>query len=249
MQNLPFKLNKKFSFSSFKFSSLKNPKKIQEYQNRVWDVCKQIYKGGLVEFGEGNVSHRVFKEDLEKNSIEQIFITPTHNDYSTIQQNDIVHVDFNGKLLSDSRKPSSELPLHLGIYKSRPKVNCIIHTHSPFASMLAVSGMDLPCIIEEMALFLGSGVKCSKFASAGSTELPKEALKAMGNINSCILKNHGVLVAYKDTKYAVKAALLIEKMSKIYIGAKQLGKVDILDLSQLKSLTQLFYDSISTTNN
>ncbi|MHA1794061.1 MAG: class II aldolase/adducin family protein [Promethearchaeota archaeon] len=191
--------------------------KLLEYKNQVVEGAKTIYRDGLVQFGEGNVSIRIKKTD-------EFVITPSQNDYSRITVDDIVHMKMDGTQLSSGRPSSSEYKLHVAIYEARKKVNCVIHTHSPYAGMLSTCGIEIPPIFEEMLIFLGGPVKVARYAPSGSDELGSNALDAMGNTNCCILTNHAVVACGRDLQKTIKTVNLVEKMAKIYWGALQLGK-------------------------
>ncbi len=212
---------------------------ITQLKDQLSASCKRIYFEGLVKHGEGNVSLRVFDRD-------QLIITPSGNNYSQPIPANMVHMNFEGTIFDEGLKPSSEYFMHRSIYQNRPKVKCILHTHSPFASSLAVSHKDLPIIIEEMALFLGGGVPCTKFASAGTEALPNEALKALKDQNVVILSNHGVLVVGKTLDYCIKTAVTVEKMAKIYINACMLGDVHVIPDEKVEHLKDMFRDRYST---
>jgi len=191
--------------------------KDNEYREIVLNGAKKIFKANLVEFGEGNVSTRVKKQD-------EMFITPTQNDYSTLRLDEIVHIQFDGTQLSKGRPASSEYRLHTSIYRARPKAKCIIHTHSVYACMLAAVKQKIPVLLEEMIFFLGGEIEVAEYTQSGTQEMGEAALKAMGDKNGVLLTNHGVLVCGKNMKSTVKNAMLVEKMSQIYFGAAQIGK-------------------------
>ncbi len=86
--------------------------------------AKAIFSKGLVEVGEGNVSIRNGKK-------EELFITPSFNQYSTLKKEEIVLMNFDGIPLSVGKLPSTETKMHIAIYNSRPKAQAVIHTHSP----------------------------------------------------------------------------------------------------------------------
>ena len=197
-------------------------KKEKEYREIVLNGAKKIFKANLVEFGEGNVSVRVKKQ-------EEMFITPTQNDYSTLKLNEIVHIQFDGTQLSQGRPASSEYRLHTSIYRARPKAKCIIHTHSVYACMLAAVKQKIPVLLEEMIFFLGGEIEVADYTPAGTQEIGEVALKAMGDKNGVLLTNHGVLVCGKNMTSAVKNAKLVEKLSQIYWGAAQIGEVQTVE--------------------
>ncbi|MGB5912335.1 MAG: class II aldolase/adducin family protein [Promethearchaeia archaeon] len=198
----------------------------------VWGA-KTIFKKGLVDTGEGNVSVRYGKK-------EELFITPSFNNYETLTEEQIVHMNFDGTPLSKGKLPSTEAKMHSLIYKSRSKVHAVIHTHSPHATMLSVNQMSIPIIMEEQIAFLGGSIDISSFGEAHTEEVGESALKALGIKNGALLANHGVIVCGKSVEHAVKFAELVEKLAKIYWGALQVGKPKVITADQGVKFNRLF---------
>lgn len=203
------------------------------YRSEVLWGAKAIYERDLVDFGEGNVSVRNGKE-------EELFITPSFNNYETLVENQIVHMNFEGIALSKGKLPSTEAKMHILIYRSRPKVHTIIHTHSPYATMLSINQMSVPIIMEEQIVFLGGSIDVSSFGEAHTIEIGQTALNALGNKNAALLANHGVIVCGKSIEHTVKFAELVEKLAKIYWGALQIGKPNIITKDQSNKFIKLF---------
>jgi L-fuculose-phosphate aldolase len=195
--------------------------------------ANSIFVKGLVEAGEGNVSVRNGRK-------EEFFITPSFNQYETLKPNEIVHLNFEGVALSSGKLPSTEAKMHIAIYKSRPKVQAVIHTHSPFATMLSIVRKGIPIIMEEMYIFLGGSVDVSEFGEAHTTEIGDVALKALGIKNAALLANHGVIVCGKSLDHSIKFAELVEKLAKIYWGALQIGNPTIISNKHLERFQKLF---------
>lgn len=195
--------------------------------------AKAIFSKGLVENGEGNVSMRNGKK-------MELFITPSFNQYETLKKDEIVHLDFNGTPLSAGKLPSTEVKMHIAIYKSRPKVQAVIHTHSTFATLLSIVRMGIPIIMEEMYIFLGGEIDVSEFGKAHTEEIGQAALQALGLKNAALLANHGVIVCGKSLAHAVKFSELVEKLAKIYWGAKQIGEPIIVSHKHLERFQKLY---------
>jgi len=185
---------------------------ISDLKEQLCWASQEIYQRGLVNIGEGNISIRVKGK-------KEMIITPSRNDYRKPVIEDMVHLTLTGKIIEGNKKPSSESYLHRVFYNARPNVNCIIHTHSPYTSSLSIQHKGIPVIFEEMLIFLGGSVPCSKYALAGTAKLGKNAILAMGKQNAVILANHGSLVVGKTMDYCVNTAQLVEKMAKIYVLA------------------------------
>ena len=208
---------------------------IKEDQLRIEVVkgAKSIFAKGLVEAGEGNISVRNSKK-------EELFITPSFNQYDTLKKEEIVHLNFDGTPLSSGKLPSTEAKMHIAIYKSRPKVQAVIHTHSPFATMLSIVRKNIPIIMEEMYIFLGGSIDVSEFGEAHTEEIGEVALNALGLKNAALLANHGCIVCGKSLDHAIKFAELVEKLAKMYWGALQIGEPKILSKEHLKRFQKLF---------
>ena len=183
--------------------------------------AKAIFSKGLVESGEGNVSIRNVKKD-------EFFITPSFNQYESLALDDIVHMNLEEKTISATKLPSTEAKLHIAIYKSRPKVQSVIHTHSTYATILSILWKSIPIIMEEQIIFLGGSVDVASFGKAHTEEIGEVALQALGIKNAALLANHGVIVCGKTIDHAIKFAELVEKLAKIYWGALQIGEPNIV---------------------
>jgi L-ribulose-5-phosphate 4-epimerase len=204
-----------------------------ELRSEVVKAAKSIFSKGLVEAGEGNVSVRNGRKD-------EIFITPSFNQYVTLKKEEIVHLNFDGEVLSAGKLPSTEVKMHTAIYKSRPKVQSVIHTHSTFATMLSIVRKDIPIIMEEMFIFLGGSIDVSDYGEAHTGEIGQVALKALDTKNAALLANHGVIVCGKSLDHAVKFAELVEKLAKIYWGTLQIGNPNIISTEQLERFQKLY---------
>jgi L-fuculose-phosphate aldolase len=188
------------------------------------DLKKEIVKGakavfhkGLVDVAEGNVSIRIPNRD-------ELFITPTFNQYERMNEEDVVNLKFDGTQLSEGKSTSTEYRLHVAIYRARPKAQCVIHTHSTYATILSIIRKKIPVIMEEMIVLLGGEVNVSEFGLAHTESIGENVTAALGKTNAALLANHGVLVTGRNMDYAIKIAELVEKMAKIYWGALQIGE-------------------------
>lgn len=207
--------------------------KEDQLRKEVVKGAKAIFAKGLVEAGEGNVSVRNGKK-------EELFITPSFNQYDTLKKEEIVHLNFEGTSLSAGKLPSTEAKMHIAIYKSRPKVQAVIHTHSPFATMLSIVRKSIPIIMEEMYIFLGGSIDVSEFGEAHTIEIGEVALMALGIKNAALLASHGVIVCGKSLDHAIKFTELVEKLAKMYWGALQIGKPNIISQEHLDRFQKLF---------
>lgn len=190
--------------------------KLYQLREDVVKAAQEIYAKGLVENGEGNVSIRVNKNE--------IVVTPTSTNYSDLTPEKIVHMDLDGNIIGSKAIPSTEVKMHLAIYKDRPKARCVIHTHSTYVSMLSALRTDLLVLMEQQIIFLGGKINCTKSTEAHTEEMGAVAIEALDKNNVAILANHGAVICGKSADHAVRFAVIFEKMAKVYWGASQLGK-------------------------
>ncbi len=200
---------------------------------------KQIFNKKLVQRGEGNISIRI-------PDTNEFLITPTYNDYANMNTDDVVHMNFGGEKISGLQRASSEFRMHIEIYKNRPRVGAVIHTHSIYATMLAVARKDLPVLLEEMVVWVGGRVVCADFGEANTNEIGKQAVKALKDTNGILIANHGVLACGRNMNNAVKTAELIEKMARIYKGASEYGEVHTISDKSFQHFREKFDDYYST---
>ena len=201
--------------------------------------AKAIFKKGLVDIGEGNVSIRMPNK-------KEFLITPTFNQYEKMRRDDVVHLTFDGEQLSQGKNTSTEYRLHAAIYRIRPNANCIIHTHSPYATMLSILRRDIPTLMEEMVILLGGPINVSEFAIAHTDNIAEKAVSALNNTNGILLANHGVIVCGRNMSHTVKMAEVVEKMALIYWGALQIGDPFTISKEACNNLMNDFNSNFST---
>ena len=189
--------------------------KLEQLRKTVVRGAQEIYSKGLVEDGEGNVSVRINKNE--------ILVTPTSTKYNMLSPELIVHMDLEGNVIGSGKIPSTEVKMHLAVYKDRPKVKCVIHNHSSYISMLSVLRKGIPIIMEQQVIFLGGEIHCTEITEAHTEEMGASALKALDRNNAAVLANHGAIICGKSLDHAVRFSVVLEKMAKVYWGALQIG--------------------------
>ena len=211
----------------------------QLFRAEIVNGSKEIYTKQLVQAGEGNISIRVPGN-------EEMFITPTFNKYYNLRKKDVVHMKFDGTVLNEGKKPSSEYRLHVAVYQARPLVNAVIHTHSPHATMLSVARKKIPVLLEEQTIFLGGFVNLSEFSPAHTEDFSKNVIEALGTRNGTLMANHGVLVCGRTMQHAIKMAELVEKLAWIHYGAHQMGGATSIAESSCTMFLEEFEKSFAT---
>ena len=178
-------------------------------------VSNEIYNKGLVSGKSGNISARFG---------DVIAITPTLKSLSNLKEEDIVLVNMDGEVLTKG-KPSSEVNMHLEIYKKRPDVNAIVHTHSPYATGFAFSDKNLKRL-EGFGAIKNPYISSIEYEKPGTEELAKSASEGIGKEDVLILKKHGVICVSDELKEAMLLAVFVEETAKTQFISLMLNSVE-----------------------
>ena len=170
-------------------------------------ISNEIYDKGLVSGKSGNISARFKGENGDI-----IAITPTLKSLSNLHEEDIVLVDITGNVLTRG-VPSSEVNMHIEIYRKRPDVNGIVHTHSPYATGFAHSTKRIRRL-EGFGAIKSEYMAEIEYEKPGSDELAKSASEGLGNEDVLILKKHGVVCVADSLKEAELLAIFVEESAK-----------------------------------
>ena len=190
----------------------------------VVEAAQHLLRLGLVAATSGNVSMR-----LEGGGEEGLIaITPTSMDYEKMTAEDIVVVDYDVDVVEGETVPSSESLTHVAVYKARQDIKAVIHTHSIYASVLAVAGVALPPVLDELVAYLGGAVEVAEYGFPSTEDLGEKVVAAMGERNAAFIRHHGVVAAGRDIADALRACELVERASQIFVQARAFGKVETL---------------------
>lgn len=198
-----------------------NNHKDGEHSQDIIAIGLLLLEEGLVTGTSGNISAR-FSDALT------FFITPTGRDYRLLTVRDLVRICLISGEAEGRGKPSSEWRLHAAIYEARSDVNAIIHHHATWSSTVAVARKTIPVLIDEAADI--GPIPTAPYALSGSQELAEVVAQqfALGS-NAVLLANHGVVVVGRSLREALRVAVEVERIAKIYIGAELLGGACPLD--------------------
>ena len=179
------------------------------------EVSKEIYDKGLVSGKSGNISVRLGNA---------FAITQTLTSLANLREEDIVLVDSEGNVLTKG-KPSSEVNMHLNIYKNRPDVNAIVHTHSPYATGFSFSNKPIKRL-EGFGEIKKPYLNSIEYEKPGSNELAVSAGENIGDEDVLILKNHGVVCVSDSLKEAMSLAVFVEESAKTQFITLMLNSVE-----------------------
>ena len=193
--------------------------------------CGRIaYDRHLLTSNDGNISVRV--------GDEHVLITPSGLCKGRMQADDLLLMDLDGNILSakDGRKPSSETPMHLEVYKQRPDVCAVLHAHPVFATTLTVSDSPFPVdVLPEILLTLGE-VPTTHYATPSSHDDADAIRELIQKHDALLLRQHGSLTVGKDLDAALTALERIEHVAEVFWRAQMLGKVNRIPEGDVEKL-------------
>jgi L-ribulose-5-phosphate 4-epimerase len=187
----------------------------------LWSLHLELPKNELVKWTGGNVSAR----DPETG---YVVIKPSGVRYEDMTPEDMVIVDLDGDVIEGDLKPSSDTLSHLYIYRHRPDVGGVVHTHSPYATAFAAVGKPIPVCLTAIADEFGGPIPCGGFALIGGEAIGKAVVEAIGSSSAVLLKQHGVFTIGPDAEAAVKAAVMTEDVAKAVWLAMQIGEPEAI---------------------
>jgi len=182
-----------------------------EYCQLIINTARELCAKGFLSATGGNLSIRIAGEDA-------FAITPSNYDYLKMVNAEICILGHHLEVLGGTRPPSVESGMHAAIYRARPDVNAIIHTHQVYPSTLALIGKPIPALFDEQVRFLGRSVEVIPYAPSGTGELAKTvASHVEGGDNAFIMANHGALIFGIDMERAVHNVAVLEKCALAYL--------------------------------
>ena len=200
-------------------------------KREIVEVGRRVYQRGYVASNDGNISARL--DD------KRIVITPTGVSKGFMTPEDLIVLDMEGKVVSGIKKPSSEMFMHLSVYKHRPDIMSVCHAHPPYATGFAVAGIPLDkCILPEVVIVLG-GIPIVEYGTPGTSEFFQPVLKIIDKYDAFLLANHGALTIGKDVVNAYHKMETLEHFAHIAFVAQQLGHMNVLNSEQVRKLTDL----------
>ncbi len=206
---------------------------MNEYKlkEQICEIGRRVYAKGFAAANDGNITVRLNEREF--------LCTPTMVSKGFLKPEDICKVDIEGKQLAGVRKRSSEVLLHLAIYKQRPDVKACVHCHPPHATAFAVAHEPIPkCILPEVEVFLGE-VPLAVYETPGGQKFADTVVPFAKDCNTIILANHGTLTFGPDLEKAYWNTEIIDAYCRILILAKQLGRINYFDEQKTRELLEL----------
>jgi L-ribulose-5-phosphate 4-epimerase len=206
---------------------------LEALREQVWKLHLELPKNDLVKWTGGNVSGRDPETGL-------VVIKPSGVKYPDLKPEHLIVLDVDGKVIEGNLSPSSDTASHLYIYRQRPDVGGIVHTHSPYATAFAAVGKPIPVYLTAIADEFGGPIPLGGFALIGGEEIGKVVVESIGSSPAVLLKNHGVFTIGKNAESAVKAAVMVEDVARTVWYALQLGTPDEIPAEAVAKLHQRY---------
>jgi L-ribulose-5-phosphate 4-epimerase len=192
---------------------------LEQLKEELVELHLELPRNNLVVWTSGNVSGRDFESGF-------VVIKPSGIRYNELRPEHMVVLNLDGEIIEGNLKPSSDTASHLYIYKHRPGVGGVVHTHSAYATAFAAVNKPIPVVLTAIADEFGGPIPCGGFALIGDEAIGKVVVESIGKSPAVLLKNHGVFTIGKDAKLAVKAAVMTEDNAKTVWLAMQIGVPD-----------------------
>jgi L-fuculose-phosphate aldolase len=189
-------------------------------------AARDLFDRGLNTGTAGNVSVRYSDWAL---------ITPSGIRYDALEPSQIVELDMEGKA-EGRMKPSSEWRFHLDIYRARPEVGAIVHTHPPNGTAVAVLRRDVPAFHYNVAAAGGTTIRCAPYATFGTQLLSDYVQRALEDRTACLLANHGMVTIGPTLEQATQLSVEIEVLCGIYLQALASGEPHILSDEEMQEV-------------
>jgi len=193
-------------------------------------ALRQLDARGLNRGSTGNLSHRLG---------DGLLITPTGMGADDISAEDLVWLGFDGTRLG-RLKPSSEWHFHQALYRARPELHAIVHTHATHATALACLRRELPAFHYMVAVAGGDSVRCAPYRLFGTEALSDAVVEAMHGRKACLLATHGVVSAGATLREAMKVMTEIESLCQTYLAALAVGEPALLSATEMAEVIDKF---------
>lgn len=191
---------------------------LETLRERICRLNCELPKAGLVTMTSGNLSGRDPDSGL-------VAIKPSGVGYDALTPADIVLVNLEGEMVEGRLKPSVDTATHLYLYRHRPDVFGVVHTHSNYATAFAALGRGIPCALTAIADEFGGPIPVGDYAPIGEEEIGEEICRSIGTSKAILMKHHGVFTLGDSPEAALKSAVMVEDVAKTCYLALQMGQL------------------------
>jgi L-fuculose-phosphate aldolase len=216
----------------------------RQLKEQICEIGRRLYQRGYAAANDGNITVRLNERE--------ILCTPTMVSKGYMKPEDVCKVDYDGKQLAGTRKRTSEVLLHLVVYKLNPSIQAVVHCHPPHATAFAVAHEPIPkCILPEVEVFLGE-VPIAQYETPGNQKFADTIAPYVKDCNTILLANHGTVTFGPTLEAAYFNTEIIDAYCRILILSKLLGRVNYFDEQKTRELLalkkRLGYDDVRFRN-
>jgi L-fuculose-phosphate aldolase len=187
-----------------------------DHRREVVAACRRLSDLGLIGAGEGNVSVRL--------GPRRLLTTPTGVNKAFLEPHQLVVTDLGGEKIVGWRQPSSELAMHLAVYRARPDAGAAVHAHPPTAVALTLAGIDLSRpLLPEAVTLLGGGVPTARYATPSTRELAEVVAATLGACDACLMERHGAIAVGRSLEEALDRVEAVERVAQVVLRARLAG--------------------------
>ena len=200
-------------------------------KQEICDIGQRIYARQFAAGNDGNISYRIAED--------AVLCTPTQICKGFMKPDDLCTVDLTGKQLSGKRPRTSEILLHLEVYRNDPQVKAVVHCHPPHATAFGMAGVDVPtCVLPEAEVFLGV-VPTAEYETPGGEAFAQTVRPFVGKANTVVLRNHGTVSWGSTVERAYWLTETLDAYCRMLLIAQQLGHVQRLPPGKVEELLDL----------
>ncbi len=204
---------------------------LHQTKQDIVEAGRRLYEKGYIASSDGNISARTAED--------RIVATPTGLCKGTLSLDDLCICDMDGNRVSGGLRPSSEIGMHLFLYRERPDIKSVVHAHPPTATGFSVAGIPLTdCVLPEVIITLGS-VPTARYGTPGGPEISEPIRQWVKDYDAYLLENHGATTVGSDVMNAYFKMETLEHAARILLVARQLGGVNLLNREQVGKLLQI----------
>jgi L-fuculose-phosphate aldolase len=207
------------------------------FRDEIVRVCRLLWEKDLVAASDGNASIRL--------SPDRVLVTPSGLSKGFLAAADVVLTDMDGKPVQSfyrgdaRRKPTSEIILHLEVYRQRPDVRAVLHAHPPIATAFSIAGVSLAqCVLPEVIVNLGS-IPTTAYATPSTAEGAEVIRDLIHDYDALILDRHGTVTVGPNLFDAYMKLEKVEHLASITLTARQLGRVGLLPQEEVRRLVEI----------
>jgi L-fuculose-phosphate aldolase len=202
----------------------------QKMKQKVVRICRLLHQKNLLAATDGNISVK-FGDGL--------LTTPSGVNKAFLEEEQIITVDFAGRIIEGQGQPTSELAMHLAVYRLRPEIEAVIHAHPPLATAFSIAGASLEqFVLPEVVMSLGV-IPTAAYATPTTAEVPLAIRELIKQYDALILERHGALTVGRDLIEAYNKMEKLEHTAAIIFAAIQLGGVRSLPPQEVEKLIRL----------